>query len=221
MTSATLSGTDSALGLSLMGALDDDAIQSLYSSSTLGFGESWALAALLAPWNEAEFQHYASTAFGLGIPGTQNGLCAQVHPHYPSPFVPSPATSTESLSPFGLTHVFPNTTSPVGYSGLAFPTPATMGQDTALPFLVGSPSPADMLALADQKTTAHKPTGILSPCRTVAPLVCHPTVSSATASLVQASSTPAQGRSVRRESLFTPATTYTGKSWVSFALSRS
>ena len=217
MPSATLSGTDSALGLSLMDALDNAAIQSLYSSSALGFGEPWSLAALMAPWNESDFQIYASNAFNLGIPGAQNGLYSQAHPHYPSPFVPSPATSTETLSPFGLAHVLDHPSiSPVDYSGLVFPTPATMGQDTTLPFLVGSPSPADVLAHAAQKSTAYKPTGILSPCGTVSPLVCHPAIS-ATASLVQGSSTPAQGR---QESLFTHATTYTGKSRVSFALSR-
>lgn len=220
MPSATFSGTDSALGLSLMGGLDDDAITSLYSSSALGFGESWALAALLAPWNESDLHIYASNAFNFGVQGTQNGLGAQVHPHYPSPFVPSPATSTETLSPFGLAHVLDNTIpsiSPVGYYGLAFPTPATMGQDSTLPFLVGSPSPADVLAHAAQKSAAYKPSGILSPGGTVSPRVSHSAVSSATASLVQASSTPALGR---QESLFKPATAYAGKSWVSFALSR-
>ena len=220
MPSSTVSGTDSTLDLSLMTTLDDDAILSLYSSSTLALGESWSLAALLAPWTEFDFQNYASSAFNHEIPTTQNGFCAQVHPHYSPWPVPSPTTSTESLSPFNFAHMLDNTISPMGYAGIAFTSPATMGQDIALPFLVGSPSPAGVIAHAAQGTASQSLPGIFAPCSAAPSFVCHPVVSSATASPVQASSTPAQGGSMRQESLFMHATTSAGKSWVSFALSR-
>ena len=221
MPSATVSGTDSTLDLSLMSALDDNAIQSLYSSSTLALGESWSLAALLAPWTEFDFQNYASGAFNHEIPSTQNGLYAQGLPHHSPGLVPSPTTSTESLSPFSFAHMVDNTISPVGYSGFTFTSPATMGQDIALPFLVGSPSPADVLAHAAQGTASRSLPGIFAPCGAATSLVCHPVVSTATASPVQASSTPAQGGPMRQESLFTHASTSAGHLWVSFALSRS
>ena len=48
MPSATVSGTDPTLDLSARSILDDDAILSLYSSSTLALGDSWSLATLLA-----------------------------------------------------------------------------------------------------------------------------------------------------------------------------
>ena len=223
MPSATVSGTDSTLGLSLMGTLDDSAILSLCSSSTLDLGESWSLSQLLAPWTEFDFQSYASNAFNPEILSTQNCLCAQVQPQYSLP-VPSPATSTESLSPFSLAHVLDNTTpfiSPVGYPGFAFLSPATMGQDIALPFLVGSPSPADVIAHAAQGTTAQTLPGIFAPCCATASLVCHPAVSSAKARPIQAPSTAAQGGEMRQESLFTCASTSAGQIWVSFALSQS
>ncbi len=222
--SATVSGTDSTLDLSLMGIFDDAAITGLCSSSTLDLGESWSLAALLTPWTEFDFQSYASNAFNPEIPSTQNGLCAQVQPHYSPLPVPSPATSTESLSPFSLTHVLDNaipSTSPVGYPGFAFLSPATIGQGIALPFLVGSPSPADVIAHAAQSATTQTLPGIFAPCCATASLVCHPAVSSAKARPVQAPSTAAQGGATRQESLFTCSSTSAGQTWVSFALSQS
>ena len=223
MPSATVSGTDSMLGLSLMGTLDDDAIMSLCSSSTLDLGESWSLAALLAPWTESDFQNYASNAFKPEIPSTQNDHCAQVQPHCSLPG-PSPATSTESLSPFNLAHVIESKFSligyPIGYPAFAFSSPATMGQNTALPFLVGSPSPADVIAHAAQGTTAQALPGIFAPCNAAASLVCHPTTS-AKASLVQAPSTAVQGGQIRQESSSTRTSTSAGQPLVNFALSQS
>ena len=221
--SVTVSGTDSTLDLSSMGTLDDDAIQGLYSSSTLALGESWSLAALLTPWTEFDFHSYASNAFNPEIPDTHNGLCAQSQPHYSLP-MPSPVTSTESVSPFSLAHVLDNTiplTSPVGYPGFAFLSPATIGQDIALPFLVGSPSPADSIVHAAQTTTAQTFPGIFGPCCATASLACHSAVSSAKAIPVQAPVMAAQAGPMRRESLFTCASTSVGQPCVSFARSRS
>ena len=221
--SVTVSGMDSTLGLSLMDTLGDDAILSLCSSSTLDLGHLWSLTALLAPGTEFDFQSYTSNAFKHEIPSTLNSLCAQVQPHS-SLLVPSPATSAETLSPFNPAHVLDNTTpsvSPVGYAGLAFLSPATMGQDTALPFLVGSPSPADVIAHAVQSTTAQALPGISAPCSVAASFVCQHTVSSAKASPVQAPSTAAQGGPMRLESLFKPASTSAGQPKVSYAPSRS
>lgn len=221
--SATVSGMDSTLGLSLMGTLDDDAIQSLLSSSTLDLGRLWSPTAILAPWTEFDVQSYAPNAFKHEIPSTLNGLCAQVQPHHSLP-VPSPATSTESLSPFGLAHVLHNTTPsvfPVGYPGFAFQSPATMGQDSALPFPVGLPSPADLIAHAAQNTTAQTLPGVFAPCNAAASLVCQPMVSSANASPVQASGTADQRRPMRLESLFTRASTSAGQPLVIYGLSLS
>ena len=202
------SGTDSVLGLSLM---DDSAILSL---PILDFGEAWSLDAILAPWREFDLQSYASNAFKA-----EDGLCVQPQPQYSLPG-PSPVTSTESLSPFNLAHVLDTTFSPVGYPGFAFLSPATMGQDTTLPFLVGSPSPADVIAHAARAAAQTLP-GNFAPCGAASSLVCHPTVSSAKAHPVQAPRPAAQGGPMRQESLFTGVAPSAGKPLVSFALSRS
>ena len=222
--SATVSGTDSTPDLSLMNILDDDAILGLCSSSTLALGESWSLAALLTPWTQFDFQSYASNAFNPEITDIHNGLCAQVQPRYSPLPLPSPVTSTESLSPSGLARMLDNTiplTSPVGHPGIAFQSPATFGQDIALPFLVGSPSPADVIAHAAQTTTAQTLPGIFAPCCAAASLACPRTVSFAKASPVQAPSTATQWGPMRQESLFTYASTSVWQPLVSFARSRS
>jgi hypothetical protein len=221
MTSATAPGTECALDLSLLSILDDDAFLSLYYSSALAFGDPWSLAALPAPSTGFDFQNYASGAFNPEIPSTQTGVSGHVYPLFSPLPVTSPATSTESFSPFGLEHSFDDiipSLSSAGYSGFAFPSPATMGQGITLPFLVG-PSPP--VAHAARITPAHTVPGILSPCSAAASLVCQPVVSSASASLVQAPGTPAQGVSSRQESLFTCIPTSAGQPLVSFALSRS
>jgi len=212
MPSATYSGPDCALDLSLLGILDDEAWLRLYSS-TLELGEPWPFSALPAPSTGFDLQNCASSASNPEIPSTQNCVCGQVCARCSPRPVPSPATSTESFSPFGLEHAFDDITpsiSPVVYSGLAFPSPATMGQDSTLPFSVGSTSPADVVAHEAQSTTAHMIPGVFSPCSAASSLACHPVVSSA--SLVQVSSTLAQRGSLRQESLFT---TSAGQPWVS------
>jgi len=202
--------------MSLMGTLDNDAIQSLCGASTLTPGEP-SLAALLAPWTQFDLKNCASGALNPEIPTTQNALGdQQVYPLYSPWPVLSPATSTETSSPFSLAHTFDdmNTSiSPMGYPGFAFPSPATMGQDFSFPFLVGSPSPADIMAHAAQLAMAQTLPGIFSPYGATVPLVSQPTVPS----LVQASSASAQGRPLRQESLFTCPSTSVGQPWVSFA----
>jgi hypothetical protein len=224
MQSATVPGTESTLDLSLMSlmsTLDNDTFLSLCASSTLVPGEPSPYAALLAPWTAFNYQNGASSAFNPEIPTKQNALGGQqVYPLYSPRPVLSPATSAGSFSPFGLAHAFDDTIPfipPVGYPGFAFPSPATMGQDVALPFLVGSPTPADVIAHAAKRKTAQTLSGIFSPGGSASPLVCHPSATS----LVQASSAPAQGGPLRQESLlFTCSPTSVGQTWVSFTLSR-
>lgn len=216
MPSVNVSGTDSTLGLSLTGILSDEAIKTICSSSPPDLGEPWSYAALLAPWNEFDLQNCASSAPNPQIPTTQNKACGQVYPLYSPRPTTSPATSTESFSPFGLAPAFDDifpSISPAEYSAFVFPspaTPATMGQDIAFPFLAGTPSPADVIAHAAQQTTAQKHPGNYS---AAASLIWHPAVPSARASLVQ-------GGPLRQESLFTCPSTSVGQSWVSFSLSR-
>jgi len=191
--------------------LDHDVISGLLCSSIPAFGEHWPLAALLAPSTEFDFLNCAPNAHNFTIPSTQNDFGGQACPHYSPRLVPSPASS---FSSFGLEHSFDDmfaSIPPVLYSGVAFPSPATMGHDISFPYLMGLSPPTGVLALSTHGTLAHTIPGITSPCSAASSLVCQP--------VVPVSSTPAQGGSLNQGSLFTCGSCSAAQHWVSFASS--
>ena len=221
--SSTLPSTDSALGLSLMSELDENALLSLYSSSVRAFGEPWSPSTVAALSAEFGFQNCASNAPNPEIPSTQGNVGGQAYPYYSPWPVPSPATSTGSLSSLGVEQSLDNTLPfilPPEYSGVAFPSPATMGNDIPLPFFVESSPQGDSTAHAAQSTPAHTIPGAFLPSNAASSFVSPPVVPPAKPNLVRASSTPAQGEPLRQESHFVCSSCFVERPWVSFVLSR-
>ena len=194
---ATISDSD----LALMGMLDDDTfLNHFLGQLPAGF----------------DFQTCAPNALNLMIPGIQGNVCAPVYSQSPGSVL-SPATSTGSLSSLGLeTAVGDNSPSTlsVGWPGIAFQSPGTMSDGVPLPFLVGPSPPADLTARAAQGTPAHTISSVVAPSSAASSLVCQPVVSPA--NLVGASSSPAQGASLRQEYLFKCTACSLVPTWVSF-----
>jgi hypothetical protein len=221
--SSSLYNTESALGLTLMDILNDDALFNLLSSS-LPLGEPWPYEAITGLPTEFDSQDYAPNALDAN---TQGNGCGHVQPLCSPQLDPSPATSTGSLLSLGIEHSFGKrdiSALAVAYPGVVFPSPAAMGLDASLPFLVESPLSAVLTTHEAQGTPEHTVSSGVSPGSGASSLARNSVISpgiSARASQVRASSLPAQVAQVRQSPAHTCCSCVLGKSLVSFSRSRS
>jgi hypothetical protein len=79
LASSTLNITESALGLTLMDIVNDDALFSLFSSSP-PLSEPWPYEALTSLPTEFDLQNYAPNALDAVIMNTQDSGCGHVQP---------------------------------------------------------------------------------------------------------------------------------------------
>ena len=187
-----------ALDSLLLNILNDDALLNLSLS------EPWPFTTLHDLWPEVDLQNRASSALNPVVPSSVSG---HVHPE----LVPSPATSTGPFSSLGIS--FDNTvltSLPVTHSEVHFPSQAAMGQDSSLPFFMGS-----------HLSSAHTISSNIATGSAASSLASLPIISPVTPAqpdLLCASSMPAKGGLVRHESshVCCPCAIAIRQGWVSF-----